>query len=212
MTYKSSVEKSELLLDSLYLRYENDDSFRSVRDEEDDQSMRIDQSVRENHSLQDENSEDENSESENSKNSNQEDNLIETSSSAESFTEVQSVRGNLTPPPADSSQSVGVDQAASLHAAEETLVAPADQDDDDQFILADDPESDEMINDQTDNHLISDENNSLILNYSRPKIRHDYKQLHQKRFVKSAKTASIGHGLVILKTFEQVINDSQAKE
>jgi hypothetical protein len=36
MTYKSSVEKSELLLDSFYLRYEDDDSFRSVRDEEDD--------------------------------------------------------------------------------------------------------------------------------------------------------------------------------
>jgi hypothetical protein len=27
MTYKNSVEKSELLLDSLYLDYEDDDSF-----------------------------------------------------------------------------------------------------------------------------------------------------------------------------------------
>jgi hypothetical protein len=40
MTYKSLVEKSELLLDSFYLRYENDDSFQSVRNDEDDQSVR----------------------------------------------------------------------------------------------------------------------------------------------------------------------------
>jgi hypothetical protein len=60
ITYKNLVEKSKLLLDSLYLRYENDDSFRSVKDDEDDQSMRIDQSVRK----RDENSADENSEDE----------------------------------------------------------------------------------------------------------------------------------------------------
>jgi hypothetical protein len=64
MTYKNSVEKSELLLDSFYLRYENDDPFRSVRDDDDDddQSVRIDQSVKER----------ENSDSENSENSDQE--------------------------------------------------------------------------------------------------------------------------------------------
>jgi hypothetical protein len=63
MTYKSSVEKSELLLDSFYLGYENDDSFRSIRNE-------IDQSVRmRDENSADENSEDENSESENSENS-----------------------------------------------------------------------------------------------------------------------------------------------
>jgi hypothetical protein len=42
MTYKNPVEKSELLLNSFYLRYENDDSFQSVRDDDDDQSVRID--------------------------------------------------------------------------------------------------------------------------------------------------------------------------
>jgi hypothetical protein len=48
ITYKNPVEKSEFLLDSFYLDYENDDSFQSVRDDdEDDQSVRIDQSVRE---------------------------------------------------------------------------------------------------------------------------------------------------------------------
>jgi hypothetical protein len=58
-------------------------------------------------------------------------------------------------------------------------------------------------------------NNSLILNYSRSKIRHDYKQLHHKNFVKSAKIGSIEafeHDLVILKTFEQIINDPQTKK
>jgi hypothetical protein len=34
MTYKNLVEKSELLLDLLYLKYENDDSFQSVRDDD----------------------------------------------------------------------------------------------------------------------------------------------------------------------------------
>jgi hypothetical protein len=89
MTYKNSVEKSEFLLDSSYLSYEENDLFRSVKDDEDDQSIKIDQSVRENHSLQDENSEDENSDSENSEDLNhQEENLIETVSSADSFTEI----------------------------------------------------------------------------------------------------------------------------
>jgi type IV secretory pathway VirB10-like protein len=223
MTYKSSVEKSELLLDSLYLEYENDDSFRSVKDEN-DQSVRTDQSVKmRDESSADENSEDENSDSENSEDSNhQKDNLTETPPSAASLIEMQPVRGNLTPPPADSSQPVKVDQAAPLHAAEN---------DDDLSVLMSDSKSDEMINHQsddqaqskkminqqeTDNRLISEENNSLILNYSRPKVRHDYKQLHHKDFVKAAKIGSIEsvaeHGLVILKIFEQTINDSQAKE
>jgi hypothetical protein len=120
---------------------------------------------------------------------------------------------------------VGVDQAAP-HAVEKTVIISADQDDD-HFVLAGDPESDEMTNsinhqaddqidDQSDNRLISDENNPLILNYPRSKIRHDYKQLHHKDFVKAAKIRSIEstaeHDLVILKTFEQTINDPQAKE
>jgi hypothetical protein len=224
MTYKSSVEKSEFLLDSLYLDYEDDDSFRSVKnDDEDDQSVRVDQSMKE----RNENARDENSESENSKNSDQEENLFETISSADSLTEVQSVRKNLISSPTDSSQSVRVDQIASLHAAENTLVVSANQDDDDDhFVLANDSKPNEMINsinhqtddqidDQSNNRLISDENNSLILNYSRSQIRHDYKQLHHKSFVKSAKIESkraVDHDLIISKTFEQIINDSQAKE
>jgi hypothetical protein len=90
----------------------------------------------------------ENSDPENSEN--QED-LTEITSSAESFTEMQSVRRNLISSPADSSQSVKVDQAASLHVAENTLVASADQDDDDehtndQFVLVSDSKLNEMIN------------------------------------------------------------------
>jgi hypothetical protein len=179
--------------------------------------MRIDQSVRmRDESSADENSKDENSDSENSENSNQEDNLIETFSSAESLTEVQSVRGNLISSSTDSSQSVEIDQIASLHAAEKTLEVSADQDDDDQFILANDSKSDDQTDDQSDNRLIFDENNSLILNYSRSKIRHDYKQLHHKNFVKATKIESIEsvaeHDLVISKIFEQTINDSQTKK
>jgi hypothetical protein len=83
MTYKNSVEKSKLLLDSLYLDYENDDSFQSIKnDDEDDQSVRIDRSVRKR----------ENPDSENSENSDhQKENLIETISSTDSLTEMQSV-------------------------------------------------------------------------------------------------------------------------
>ncbi len=145
---------------------------------------------------------------------------------------MQPVGGNLTPSPADSSQPVKVDQAAPLHAAEDTLVAPADQDDDDELsVLVSDSKSDEVINHQlddqaqskeminqqgADNRLISEENNSLILNYSRSKIRHDYKQLHHRGFVKAAKKIesieSSEHGLVTSKTFEQAINESQTKE
>jgi hypothetical protein len=213
MTYKDSVEKSELLLDPSYLVYEDDDLFQSVRDDDDDdQSVKVDQSVRER----------ENSDPENSETSDQED-LTKSTPSAESPTEVQPVGKNLTPPPADLSRPVGVDQAAPLHAAEDTLVAPADQDDDDELsVLMSDPEPteqeapDEMTNQQDpDNRLISEENNPLILNYSRSKIRHDYKQLHHKNFVKSAKIGpieAVGHGLVILKMFEQAINGPQTKE
>jgi hypothetical protein len=130
MTYKNSVEKSELLLDSFYLDYENDDSFQSVRDDdEDDQSVRVNQSVEER----------ENSDSENF--DHQEENLIETISSAESLTEMQSVRRNLTSSSADSSQSVRVDQIASHHAAEN---------DDELSVLVSDSKSDEMINHQSD--------------------------------------------------------------
>ncbi len=65
----------------------------------------------------------------------------------------------------------------------------------------------------TDNQLISEKHNSLILNYSRSKIRHDYKQLHRRSFVKSTKQAfESRHELMILKTYEQVINEPQAKE
>jgi hypothetical protein len=203
MTYKNPVEKSELLLDSLYLGYENDDSFQSVKDDyEDDQSVKVNQSVEKR----------ENSDSENS--DHQEENLIETISSADSLTEVQSVRENLISSPADSSQSVRIDQVAPLHAAE---------DDDELSVLMSDSksveqaESNEMTNQQdADNRLISEENNSLILNYSRSKIRHDYKQLHHRDFVKAAKKIesieSSEHDLVTSKTFEQVINDSQTKK
>jgi hypothetical protein len=135
--------------------------------------------VRENQSLQDENSE-----SENSENSDQEENLTETVSSTDSLTEMQSVRKNLTSSSAVLSQSVRVDQIAS-HAAEDTLIVTAN--DDELSVLVSDSKSDDQTDDQTDNRLISDENNSLILNYSRSKIRHDYKQLHHKNFVKSAK-------------------------
>jgi hypothetical protein len=221
MTYKNLVEKSELLLDSSYLRYEENNLFRSVRDE-DDQSVRIDQSVRKR----------ENSDSENS---NHQDDLIESISSADSLTEMQSVRENLISSSADLSQSVKVDQTASLHAVENTLVVSANQDNDDEHtndelsVLVSDSKSNEMINHQSDdqtqskkminqqkadNRLISEKNNSLILNYSRSKIRHDYKQLHHRSFVKATKSikSTADHGLVISKTFEQIINDPQAKE
>jgi vacuolar-type H+-ATPase subunit I/STV1 len=222
MTYKNSVEKSELLLDSFYLRYKDDDSFQSVKDDDDDQSVKIDQSMRVDQSVRKR----ENSDSENS--NHQEENLIEIISHADSLTEVQSVKGNLTSSSADSSQSVKVDQTA-LHAAENTLVASADQDhDDDHFVLASDSKSNEMINsinhqtddqidDQTDNRLISEKNNPLILNYPRSKIRHHYKQLHHRDFVKAAKQigsikSTAEHDLVTSKTFKQIINDPQAKE
>jgi hypothetical protein len=186
--------------------------------------VKVDQSVKER----------ENSDSENS---NHQDDLIESISFADSFTEMQSVGRILISSSADSSQSVRVDQIASLHAAENTLVVSADQDDDDKHtndelsVLMSDSKSNEMINhqldDQTqskeminqqeaDNRLISEENNSLILNYSRSKIRHDYKQLHHRSFVKAAKKIesieSSEHDLVTSKTFEQVINESQAKK
>jgi hypothetical protein len=136
MTYKNLVEKSELLLDSSYLRYEENDLFRSIRDE-DDQSVKIDQSVKER----------ENSDSENSENSDhQEENLTEIASSADSLTEMQSMRRNLTSSSADSSQSVRIDQTASLHAAE---------DDDELSVLVSDSKSDEMINHQSDDQTQS---------------------------------------------------------
>jgi DNA-binding transcriptional MocR family regulator len=74
-----------------------------------------------------------------------------------------------------------------------------------------------MIDQQeVDNRLISEKNNSLILNYSRSKIRHDYKQLHHRDFVKAVKKIesieSFEHDLITSKTFEQIINESQTKK
>ncbi len=113
-------------------------------------------------------------------------------------------------------------QIASTHAAE-TEINPADENAK-HFVLVSEPENQpeaivsEMINqaesvvkNQADNRLISEEHNSLILNYSRSKIRHDYKQLHRRDFVKSAKFES-GHELITSKTFEQIINGPQAKK
>jgi hypothetical protein len=189
MTYKSFVEKSKLLLDSLHLRYGNDDSFRLVKDDEVDQSVKINHAVR----MRDGNSDSENS-------NHQEENVIETVSSAESLIEMQSVKRNLISSSTDSLQSVKIDQIVSLHAAEKTLVVSANQDDDDDhFVLTNDSKSNEMINsinhqtdnqidDQSDNRLISDENNSLILNYSRSNIKYDYKQLHHKNSSKRQKS------------------------
>jgi hypothetical protein len=128
MTYKNPVEKSELLLDSPYLDYENDDTFQPVRDDDED-----DHSVKKR----------ENSDSENS--DHQEENLTKIAPPADSPTEVQPVGENLTPPPADSSQPVGVDQAAPLHPAEDTLVAAAD--DDELSVLMSDPEPDDQADD-----------------------------------------------------------------
>jgi hypothetical protein len=158
-----------------------------------------------------------------SENLDQEENLTESISSADSLTEMQSVRRNLISSPTDSSKSVRIDQASSLHAAENTLVVSANQDDDDELsILMSDPEPaeqeapNETTNQQNaDNRLISEENNSLILNYSRSKIKQDYKQLHHKDFVKATKIKSIEsseHDLITSKTFEQIINDPQAKK
>jgi hypothetical protein len=108
---------------------------------------------------------------------------------------MQSVKKNLILSSTDSSQSVRIDQIAS-YAVEKTVISSASQDDD-QFIVVNDSkstDSNEMknsVNQKTNNHLISEKNNSLILNYSRSKIRPDYKQLHHKSFVKSAKFESI---------------------
>ena len=55
-----------------------------------------------------------------------------------------------------------------------------------------------------------DEVNPLILNHPRPKVRHDYHQLHHKGIVKSAKF--ISHGIKTPKTFEEAIKGPQSKE
>jgi hypothetical protein len=51
-----------------------------------------------------------------------------------------------------------------------------------------------------------EKNNSLILSYSRSKIRHDYKQLHHRDFVKSV----ITHEIKALVIYKEVMIDSQA--
>ena len=55
-----------------------------------------------------------------------------------------------------------------------------------------------------------DEVNPLILNHPRPKVRHDYHQLHHRGFVKSAKFVS--HGIKTPKTFEEATKGPQSKE
>ncbi len=100
-------------------------------------------------------------------------------------------------------------QIASLHAAENTLIVSANQNDDDehtnnQFVLMSDSKSteqeasNEMSNQQdADNRLISEKNNLLILNYSRSKIKHNYKQLHHRDFVKAIKLIELSkHDLI----------------
>jgi hypothetical protein len=57
------------------------------------------------------------------------------------------VRENLISSSTDLSQSVRIDQIASFYAAEKTLIVSANQDDHDQFILANDSKSDDQTND-----------------------------------------------------------------
>jgi hypothetical protein len=98
----------------------------------------------------------ENSDPKNSENPDQEENLTEITSPFESFTEVQSVEENLTSSHADSPQQVGIDQTASLHAAENTLVVSANQDDDDELsILMSNSKPNEIINHQSDDQTQS---------------------------------------------------------
>ncbi len=196
LIYKNFDQKTSA--DSFYSDDEMNDSFQSVKNEND-------QSVKK--SLRDENFDQKN------RNVKKNQQMI---SSAESL---QSMRNSQK-------TTYQVDnQIASTHAIE-TEINPADENAK-HFVLVNELENQtKMINqvdqsetDQTanqaelvaDNQLISEEHNSLILSYSRPKIRHDYKQLHRRNFVKSAKFES-GHGLITSKTFEQVINEPQAKE
>jgi hypothetical protein len=51
-----------------------------------------------------------------------------------------------------------------------------------------------------------EQNNSLVLNYLRSKIRHDYKQLHHRDFVKSV----IAYEIKTLVIYEEAMIDSQA--
>ncbi len=57
------------------------------------------------------------------------------------------MRENLISSSTDLSQSVRIDQIASFYAAEKTLIVSANQDDHDQFILANDSKSDDQTND-----------------------------------------------------------------
>jgi hypothetical protein len=109
--------------------------------------VRINQSVRER----------EDSDSKNSETSDQED-LIEFISSAESLTEVQSVKENLISSSIDSSQSVRIDQIASLHAAENTLVVSANQDDDDELslLMSDSKSTEQEASNETTNQQDAD--------------------------------------------------------
>jgi hypothetical protein len=56
------------------------------------------------------------------------------------------------------------------------------------------------------------ENNSLILNYSRRKVRHDYRQLHHREFVKSAKLVSSFHEIDTSNIYEEAMIDSQSNQ
>ncbi len=117
-------------------------------------------------------------------------------------------------------------QVASTHAAEAEITPAEDDQNAKHFVLVKELEqkminqADQSVADQaanqaellTNNQLISEKHNSLILNYPRSKIRHDYKQLHRRGFVKSAKIESMRHDLITSKTFEQIINEPQAKE
>ncbi len=201
LIYKNFDQKTSV--DSFYQDDEMNDSFQSVRNEN-DQSVRDDQSLRnENFTQKNRNVESENQE--------------KVISSAESW---QSVRGNQ-----ERKTAYQVDQIASTHTAE-TEINSADENAK-HFVLVSELETkminqvDQSVVDQTanqaelviDNQLIFEKYNSLILNYSRSKIRHDYKQLHPRSFVKSTKQAfESGHGLITSKTFEQVTNGLQAKE
>jgi hypothetical protein len=199
LTYKNSDQKT--LVDSPYSGDEMNDPFQSVRD---------DQSVKE--PLTDEN--------------------------------FQQNQEKVTPPaeslqPVKDSQKTAYqadNQAASTHAAE-AEITPADNSDAEHFVLVNELEdqtkminqADQSVADQAaneaelvaDNQLISEKHNPLILNYPRPKIRHDYKQLHRRGFTKSAKQQKgfvksakfePRHDLITPKTFEEVINEPQTKE
>lgn len=133
-------------------------------------------------------------------------------------TDVQAVGDNMSNPTGVISNLQPIEALEAHTSADQTTPIISDA-----SPITSQPETDNPLDNSVDmvSHLLAETNSinfeptkdPLILDQPRKRTKHDYKQLHQRGFVKAAKvTPTPSHSVIVPKTYEEAISGPQAKE